>query len=60
MQKSYLLHTCPQNIHVWRHGAYKTKWVEEKLESTIRINQDTSNRTLRGNLREVYLADTTV
>jgi hypothetical protein len=30
------------------------------MEPTIRVNQDTSNRTLRGKLREVYLADTTV
>jgi hypothetical protein len=60
VQKSYLLHTCPQSIHVWRHGAHKRKWVEEKVEPTIRVNQDTSNKTLRGNLREVFSADTTI
>jgi hypothetical protein len=60
VQKSYFLHTCSQSIHVWKHRAHKRKWVEKKIEPTIRVNQDTSNKTLKGNLRKAFSTDTTI
>lgn len=57
IRRVYLIHTCMQDIHKWRNGRNRARWVARKVMRIVKVNRDTTIEQLQQDLREYHMAD---
>ncbi|CAM6085496.1 unnamed protein product [Calypogeia fissa] len=57
IRRVYLIHTCIQDIHKWRNGRNRARWVAKKVMRIVKVNRDTTIEQLQQDLREYHMAD---